>query len=230
MLRSRQLHTIVIPALLAFHSQAGAQDLAAVARLAEAPTAVASDAAIDQPTRAPIEVVETLHGALLELMKQADDLGFEGRYDRIEPVVADVFDLGFMGSKCVGRYWKKLSPEEQALWLTKFGNLVAANYAGNFDRYDGETFETLGEEPGARSTRVVLTRVVVPKEDDVILNYRLREIDGEWQIIDVYLKGTVSELALRRSDFSAALKKDGFAKLTVAVDEKIASIREKNGG
>lgn len=231
MLQPRPLHTTVILALLLLHLPAGAQDLASVDRIAEAPTASIAAAVTEKtPEAGPSEVVERLHGGLLEIMKQADDLGFQGRYDEIAPIVSGAFDLGFMGAKCVGGHWKKLSPEEQSIWLEKFRNLVAANYAGNFDRYKGERFETLGEEPGARSTRMVLTKVVVPKEDDVILNYRLRESGGEWRIIDVYLKGTVSELALRRSDFSSTLKKDGFAKLTAAIDEKIADIREKDGG
>ena len=177
-----------------------------------------------------VSVVESLHAGLLELMKSGGELGFQGRFDLIRPVVEDTFDLDFMGSKSVGRHWKKLTPEEQAVWLDKFTGFLAANYAGNFNTHDGEIFATLGEEPAKRNTRVVLTKLQIPSDDDVVLNYRLRETKTGWRIIDIYLKGTVSELALRRSDFASTLKDKGFPELAAAVDRKIQDLRNKAGG
>lgn len=176
------------------------------------------------------QTVERLHAGLLESMKEADELGFQGRFDLIRPIVEETFDLDFMGSKSVGRHWKKLTPEEKKIWLDKFTSFLAANYAGNFDGYDGESFQSLGEEPAKRETLVVLTELRVPSSEDVILNYRLRKTPRGWRIIDIYLKGTVSELALRRSDFSTTLKARGFPELAAAVDKKILDLRNKSGG
>lgn len=223
MLPMNRLHMIAIFLLVLSHASADAQELAAVTQPSEAP--------IDGSGQmSPIPVVETLHSSLLNLMKNAEELGYQGRFELIVPVIERTFDLDFMSAKCVGRHWKKLSPEEQKVWRSKFSRLVASNYAGNFDRYEGEMFETLGEEPGQRETQMVLTKLRVPKDDDVIFNYRLRETNAGWRIIDIYLKGTVSELALRRSDFASMLKNEGFAELTAAVDKKIADIRQKGGG
>lgn len=188
-----------------------------------------ADASAKVPSAAPSEVVERLHFGLLESMQNADQLGFQGRFEYLRPVVEENFDLAFMGSKSVGRHWKKLSPEDQAVWLDKFTGFLAANYAGNFNAYDGESFHTLGEQPAKRETRVVLTELRVPNGEDVVLNYRLRETDDGWRIIDIYLKGTVSELALRRSDFSSTLKDKGFPELAAAVDQKILDLRNKGG-
>ena len=43
-------------------------------------------------------------------------------------------------------------------------------------------------------------------------------------MIDVYLNGTVSELALRRSEYSTVLKRDGFEKLIETIDDKTQEI------
>jgi phospholipid transport system substrate-binding protein len=67
----------------------------------------------------------------------------------------------------------------------------------------------------------------VPNEDDVQLNYRLIEKNGEWRVIDVYLNGTVSELALRRSEYSSALKREGFDELLASIETKIADLKSK---
>ena len=226
----RSLALLPIAALALAAASAPAAELASV-DAAPAPTtaetvAVSAAGSADEST--PQNVVSTLQSALLRAMQGSKELGFDGRYELLQPVVGETFDVAFMGAKCVGRHWKKLTPEEQAAWLGQFEGYLTANYAGNFKDFDGETFEVVGEQPAARDTRVVLTKLRVPGADDVVLNYRLhRGRDGAWRIIDIYLKGTVSELALRRSDFAATLKEKGFEELTAAMDKKIADLRKK---
>lgn len=182
-------------------------------------------------SNSPSEVVANLQQGLLWVMKNAQSLGFQGRYEYLLPIVQKDFDVTFMGSKSVGRHWKELDVEQQSEWLGQFTEYLTSNYAGQFKSWDGESFEMLGEEPAPRDTRVVLTRLIVPGSEDVVLNYRLRKASkGQWRIIDVYLKGTVSELALRRSDFSSILKKKGFGQLVVAMNKKIAELRSEGGG
>jgi len=175
----------------------------------------------------PVPTVERFHAGLLDIMKHAKELGFEGRIDRLAPLMGEVFDLDFMASKTVGRYWGKLSDADKKRWAETFTRFTTANYAGRFTGYTGEEFVTLGVEDAARDTRLVLTKIVVPNDEDVQLNYRLMEREGEWRIIDVYLNGTVSELALRRSEYSSALKRDGFEQLVASIETKIADLKEK---
>ncbi|MEE3329049.1 MAG: ABC transporter substrate-binding protein [Myxococcota bacterium] len=200
---------------------------------AETGETAASEVPAETPgaeTSAPQDVVNELHAGLLKTMQESKGTGFQERFDNLKPVVSETFDVNFMGSKSVGRHWKKLTPEEQQLWLDKFVSYITANYVGNFNQFDGESFEVLGEEEAQRSTRIVLTRLNVPGGEDVLFNYRLRMTPEGWQIIDIYLKGTVSELALRRSDFTTTLKNKGFPVLASTVDKKIENLREEAGG
>ena len=73
---------------------------------------------------------------------------------------------------------------------------------------------------------MVRTQLVRPGDEDVQLNYRLRAVDGEWRIIDIYLNGTVSELALRRSEYSSVLKREGFEKLISTLHAKVESLSQ----
>jgi phospholipid transport system substrate-binding protein len=170
--------------------------------------------------------VEKLHAALIAIMSSADQLGYMGRYEQLRPVVDQTFDLHFMASKSVGRHWKKLTEEDRDRWLDAFERLITANYAGRFNAFSGERFETLGEEAAIHDTRVVRTLLVRPGDQDVQLNYRLRDVDGEWRIIDIYLNGTVSELALRRSEYSSVLKREGFEKLLSTLHAKVESLSQ----
>ncbi len=173
-------------------------------------------------TKTPSAVVEGLHETLTQAMKQADALGYQGRFDLIEPAVAQAIDQAFMAQKSIGRHWRKLSEEERTRWLARFGELTVANYAGRFKGHSGEHFTLEGEQDAPHDTKLVKTILVLPNDDDVALNYRLRHTDDGWKIIDIYMNGTVSELSLRRSEYSSTVKRDGFERLIEAIEKKLA--------
>jgi phospholipid transport system substrate-binding protein len=193
----------------------------ATAEPASPPAAVAPTAS------SPVPTIEAFHAGLLAIMKDAKTLGFQGRIEKLEPLMGRTFDLEFMASKTVGRHWASLSAADQKRWAETFSRFTTANYAGRFTGFSGEQFVTLGVEDAAHDTRLVLTKIVVPGDEDVELNYRVMQKDGGWKVIDVYLNGKVSELALRRSEYASALKRDGFDQLVVSVETKIANLKSK---
>jgi len=60
----------------------------------------------------------------------------------------------------------------------------------------------------------------------VQLNYLMREGEGGWQILDVFLKGTISELATRRSEFSTVLRRDGAPALVQLIENRAADLKK----
>ena len=170
------------------------------------------------------ESVEALHAALLKVMRDAEALGYEGRSDQLAPVIPRHFDIEFMARKAVGRHWERASNEEKQRYLASFNRFMVANYAGRFDGYSGQSFETLGEESARSETLLVRTQLVDPTDENIELSYRLRQVPEGWKIIDVYMDGTVSELALRRSEFSSVAKREGFDALIETLNAKIAKL------
>jgi phospholipid transport system substrate-binding protein len=172
-----------------------------------------------------VRIVEHLHATMLSVMKESDALGYAGRYERLKPVIHSQFDLPFMAAKSVGRYWKSASQQDRDKLVKTFSRFSVANYAGRFDGWSGQSFETLGVDSSARGTMLVRTRLLNPSGDDIELYYRLRNgTDGSWKIIDVYLNGTVSELALRRSEYSSLIEREGFEALLIALNERIETL------
>lgn len=165
--------------------------------------------------------IETLYAVLLDCMKNADALGLEGRRSKIAPAVEAAYDLRFMSEKILGRHWKTLPEPDHERWTATFARLTVATYAERMTDFTGQVFEVLRVEPSQRETAVVYTRVVTPKEEPIAINYRMRQNGAGWRIIDVYLNGTVSELALRRSEYAAVLQRDGFETLVASIDDKI---------
>jgi phospholipid transport system substrate-binding protein len=179
--------------------------------------AVAADEAVG--------VIQGFCNVLQETLRDADALGYEGRLKKLTPEIEKTFDLEFMARTAIGQQWKDLSEEERKRWVDAFSRMTIANYAGRFNHYSGQSFEVLGSEPASNDTVFVRTRVIVPNEENVDVSYRMRDAGEVWKVIDVYLKGTVSELALRRSEYSAVLKRDGIEGLVHSIDEKIAGLK-----
>jgi len=176
------------------------------------------------PTAARV-TIERLHRALLEVMQQADALGFEGRYERLEPTLRDAFDFDFMAEKALGRHWRTLASDDQARMRDVFARFTLSTYANRFSGWSGERFETRSADPAPRDTVFVRTVLLRPEgEEDIEINYRLHHSEAGWRVIDVLLRGTVSELALRRSEYSSVIKRDGFEALVASLEEKIAEL------
>jgi phospholipid transport system substrate-binding protein len=174
--------------------------------------------------REPRQVIEQLHGALLEVMQAADRLGYAGRYERLEPVLERSYDFPLMARVAVGRAWGDLSDEQRARLVELFARMSMATYAARFDGYGGERFEIAGERPAPREGVVVQSRIVRPDDDAVGLHYVLRRSDDGWRIVDVLLDGRFSELARQRAEFSAVLRDGGFPALAASLEGKIAEL------
>jgi phospholipid transport system substrate-binding protein len=170
-------------------------------------------------TPGPTEVVRHFYGELLDAMQRAATLGAKGRYQKLEPVVLGAFDVPFMARLSIGPSWAKLTTEQKRRTATAYGRYIAAVYATRFDGYSGERFEVLGEQQIKHAT-LVKTQIVKANGEPVSINYVLHNNDIAWQIRDAYLSGSISELATRRSEFSAILRTNGIDALISSLNKK----------
>ncbi len=177
------------------------------------------------PSAPPRAAIERLHAALLESMQNADALGFTGRYRTLAPVLTESFDLAFMARVSVGRYWSELDAGQQEKLADAFARFTVATYAGRFDGYSGERFEIVGDEPGPRDSMVVKTHLIKADGEPIALDYLLRGGETGWRIVDVYLTGRFSELALRRAEYTSVLGRQGFDALLAAIEDRIAALK-----
>jgi phospholipid transport system substrate-binding protein len=174
---------------------------------------------------APRPVVEVFYKTLVEVMQQAGTLGFDGRYKRLQPAIESAFNLPLMMRLAIGPQWNSLPVAQQRRLVEAFRRFTIATYASRFDGYEGERFEVRAEKPGVTGGGTMIeTRLVPPKGDAVELNYLLRQEEGRWQIIDVFLSGTISELATRRAEFTSVLRRDGAEGLAGMLERKVAEL------
>ena len=168
------------------------------------------------------QVINKFQTTLLEVMKQGKQLGYEGRYKELEPAIKDSHDLTKITRIVIGNQWKKLSTEQKKKMIQVFTELSIASYAHNFKDYSGESFKFESEEETARGGMIVRTFFLIPGEKDVSFDYMLKKKGDSWLIINIIANG-VSDLALKRSEYSSILKREGFDTLIAKINEKIVS-------
>ena len=164
--------------------------------------------------------VDSFYTALLNTMKQAKQLGIKGRYDKLAPVLGSTYDLALMSKIAVGQNWNSLSAAEQQSIVAAFARMTTATYANRFDDFAGEQFEVLQTADQPNGDKIVKTRIVQSNGEVVQLNYLMRNTGNGWKIIDVYLNGTISELASRRAEFGAILRSGGANALVSALTKQ----------
>jgi phospholipid transport system substrate-binding protein len=165
--------------------------------------------ASSEPQDPAADRIGALYGALLQTMQQAKQLGVKGRFERLAPVLSNTYDIPSMSRIAVGQSWGALNPAQQAGIIEAFTRMMIANYANQFDGFSGERFEILQTIDRAPADKLIKTKLVQASGKAVALDYLMRSNGGEWKVVDVYLDGTISELASRRAEFSAILKSGG---------------------
>jgi phospholipid transport system substrate-binding protein len=183
--------------------------------------ALAGDGAAAAPStegaRAPID---GFYAALDASMKAGDSLTPAARRQKLSPVVGQTFDLPLMAAKVLGRHWRALPPADQKRWIDAFTGLTVKTYADQFDEDTGLVFEVGAVQAAPGGTALVRTNLKRADDAPVAIDYRLRPVAGGWRVIDIFLNGTVSELALRRSEYTSVLERDGFAKLVTTLQTR----------
>ena len=171
-----------------------------------------------------VKPVRAFYDSLLSVMKQAKELGLRGRYDRLSAPIRAAFDLAAMTRIAVGPEWNSVSPAEQTALVDNFTRMTIATYASRFDGYSGERFEVEPESEARATGRIVHTKLIQSNGEPIALNYLLRDSGGSWKVVDVYLTGTISELATRRSEFAAILKSGGPGALIASLQQKTEAL------
>lgn len=179
---------------------------------------------------APREQADRFNASLLAAMRGGEALGFEGRYKTIDAVARDVFDFSGMARAASGSYWASLGGDGQNKLIDAFSRLSVATFAARFDGFSGERFEIRGESPAGRGAVLVDNVLVKATGEPVAINYVFRDGEGGWRVADIMLDGKFSELAVKRSEFTAVLKANGLPALLDRIEDRIRQFRAGDKG
>ncbi len=177
-----------------------------------------SDAAVFAP-------VTALNDALLAAMRSGDTVSFERRYQALAPVIERVFNLNAVLAASVGLSWERIPDAQRTALASAFRRYTVSSYVANFNSFDGQRFEILPDTRAVGYGEVVVrTRLIRQDKSPVELDYVLRSGPAGWQVVDVLTDGTISRVAVQRSDFQQLLESGGVAALTAGLQRKVANL------
>jgi len=173
----------------------------------------------------PSAPIRELDGALLAAMKAGNRTSFETRYHALDPVIARVFDLDAVLVASVGLSWPGIPKAEKGQLSSAFRRYTVSSYVSNFDSYNGQSFEILPSQPSIGNGEVVVeTRLLRTDASPIKLSYVVRLSPAGWRVVDVLTDGSISRVAVQRSDFRKLLASGGVPALTAGLGRKVASL------
>lgn len=168
----------------------------------------------------PQDVVDQTSSKVVAVLSDGN-LSSEQKRKQIEDIVYEQVDFDTLSRLVLGQNWKQLSGTQQQEFMQEFRQHLSVTYGRNIDSYKNEKVQIVGGREEARGDYTVLSRIVRGGgTQDIVVDYRLRQRDGQWRIIDIIVEG-VSLVSNFRSQFQDIIAQGGPQKL-------IDLLREKN--
>jgi phospholipid transport system substrate-binding protein len=177
---------------------------------------------------AAVQPIRELCDGLLRIMRAGSSTPFTQRFQMLAPDVDRAFDLPTVLQLSVGPSWSSLPSDQQNALQTAFRRYTVANYVNNFDNYTGQRFDL---QPDGKdlpnSKQLVQTKIVSSSGESHGLDYVMRRMPGGWKAVDVLADGSISRVAVQRSDFRGLLARGGAQALIQSLNQKT---RDLSGG
>lgn len=161
----------------------------------------------------PTAPIAALDDALLRVMRAGRSTPFAQRAATLAPVIERTFALEAILRASVGSRYASFSAGDRTALLAAFTNYTVASYVANFDSYSGERFTIAPQTRAVGSEQVVQTQIVPTHGQPTRLDYVMRQQPSGWQVVDVLVDGSISRVAVQRSDFRGLLSGGGARRL-----------------
>jgi phospholipid transport system substrate-binding protein len=173
--------------------------------------------------QAPEAFVRTISSDVIETAK-ADRAIQAGDISRVialvDSKVMPHVDFEAATRSAVGPKWREATAEQRGRLQVEFKALVMRLYAGALTQIRDQTIEIMKTQAVQGGEQVVVRSEVRGKGEPIKLDYRLRQMDSAWKIIDVNVGG-IWLIASYRAQFAQAISKGG-------LDGLIQSLTERN--
>jgi len=164
-----------------------------------------------RPANAASDAGEFLASMTERAIAQLTDesLPLDDRKARFRVLFRENFDVPVVGRFVLGRYWRKTDPETRDAFLNVFEDVMIQRFVPKFAGYADTTFEikrvqTL-EDP---AQFVVRSQISPDRGKSFEIDWRVRERNGHFKILDVIGEGISMALTLR-AEYASAIKNSG---------------------
>jgi phospholipid transport system substrate-binding protein len=168
--------------------------------------------------------VSELYAGLQVIMRMGSGAAFPQKFNQLAPVIDRTFDLDAILRSSVGLRWNSLDPASQRNLSAVFRTFTIASWTSNFGNDGGQRFEVLPQVRASGADQIVASRLVPSSGDPVRIDYVMRGGPGGWRIVDVLLNGSISRVAVQRSDFRSLLTSGSATPLIDSLRQKVVDL------
>jgi phospholipid transport system substrate-binding protein len=170
----------------------------------------------------PADVVHKLTDAVIGVLQQKD-LSADAKRQKIRGIVEGFIDFPTMARLVLARNWQGLDDAKKKEFTEEFKQHLAITYGKNVESYHNEKVQVAGDRDEGRGDWTVQTKILRPEGGgDILVDYRLRQVSGEWKVIDLIIE-RVSLVSNFRSQFQEVMAKGGIDQLLKVLKEKNAA-------
>jgi len=138
-----------------------------------------------------------------------ESLPLPERKARFRVLFRENFDVPAVGRFVLGRYWRKAKPETQDAFLSVFEEIMIQRFAPKFAGYADTAFEVSRVRSLDRPGHFVIrSKISTDQGEPIEIDWRVRERDGHFKILDVIGEGISMALTLR-SEYASVIKDSG---------------------
>ena len=156
--------------------------------------------------------------AIIKEPQPATESQRKARRDQLREVISQRFDFAEMARRSLGSWWQRLSAEQRKEFVALFTRLLEDSYLDKIENYHGEKIR-YGKESRDNDYARVDTTILANDGQEYSVNYRLREVDGNWKVYDVVIED-ISLVNNYRAQFNRVLARS-------SVDELLKRMRER---
>ena len=178
--------------------------------------ALAVPAAGEQPPR---EVVQQMTDQALAVLGDKG-LDTETKRKRLEDIALAHTDFDTITRLVLARNFSKFTPEQREEFTRLFKEHLSLTYGRSIESYNNDKVVVTSDRKEPDGDWTVKSKILRTSGEEILIDYRLRQKDGTWKVID-FTPERVSMVSNFRSQFQEMISQGG-------PDKVLTVLREKN--
>ena len=135
-------------------------------------------------------------------------------------IAVSILKVPEISQKALGKYWKKHSAEQRDQFQKLLGDLFVHVAFPSSAKFFANLDLMYGKSKSKKDMTVVPITVIHEKEGEVDIDFKMKQFEKNWLVVDVILDG-VSMRNNLRSQFYKILKKNDFNELIRRMKKKL---------
>ena len=168
-------------------------------------------------TKAPIgptETIKILYKGLDKINSNKEDL------NSVKDLIDQTYNIQKMSAMIIGKNWKKVDIEQRKIFVNVFKEYIVKTYIKRFSKIKKIDWTINEEKKMNEKFNLVKTTLKINEDDSIMIDYLLSKDNKNWKIFDVLLSNSISEIAVKKSEFNSFINGSELSQLIEAIEKK----------